>query len=129
MLNTMKIKRPSVIVGIPAYNEEANILFLLNSILAQKQQNFNIMEILVVSDGSTDRTIKLVKSLKNKKIKTFNDLKRLGKGSRINQLIKPHDNFYSLWQALININQLYCSKTYPSKWFSVETIAHLEGFQ
>lgn len=47
---------------------------------------------------------------------------------KINQLISPHDNFYGVWRELIQINQLYCSKTYPSKWFTCETVEHLQRF-
>lgn len=42
--------------------------------------------------------------------------------SKINQLIEPVDNFYLVWQQLIDIEQLYCSHTYPSKWFVVDTL-------
>lgn len=44
---------------------------------------------------------------------------------KINDLIAPQDNFYSLWNELIKINQLYCSKIYPKKWFTVDTMAQL----
>ena len=49
-------KKLTVSVGIPAYDEEANIKSLLEAILQQRQENFILKSIIVVSDGSTDRT-------------------------------------------------------------------------
>ena len=45
---------------------------------------------------------------------------------KINQLAKPVDNFYNVWDQLMKINQLYCSNTYPSKWFAVDTVEQLQ---
>jgi NDP-sugar pyrophosphorylase family protein len=44
---------------------------------------------------------------------------------KINALVKPCDNFYDLWQALIEQQQLYCSNIYPDKWFAVDTVTQL----
>ena len=46
--------------------------------------------------------------------------------AKVNQLIEPADNFYEVWSQLINKNQLYCSHTYPSKWFAVDTMEQLQ---
>jgi NDP-sugar pyrophosphorylase family protein len=46
--------------------------------------------------------------------------------AKINKLISPSDNFYKVWSQLIDINQLYCSHTYPSKWFAVDTVEQLQ---
>jgi glycosyltransferase involved in cell wall biosynthesis len=51
-------KKPLVSVIIPAKNEEANIERLLASI---KNQTYPNIEIIVVDDGSTDKTIKISK--------------------------------------------------------------------
>jgi NDP-sugar pyrophosphorylase family protein len=48
---------------------------------------------------------------------------------KINALIKPADNFYEVWGQLILQKQLYCSHTYPSKWFAVDTIEQLQRLQ
>jgi glycosyltransferase involved in cell wall biosynthesis len=55
-----KTNRPLVSVVIPAYNAEQFITQTLKSVLAQSYKN---LEILVVNDGSTDRTAALVKRL------------------------------------------------------------------
>ena len=46
--------------------------------------------------------------------------------ARINSLITEADNFYQVWSQLIKVGQLYCSHTYPSKWFAVDTLEQLQ---
>lgn len=81
----------SVTIGIPAYNEEANIAYLLRSLLKQKETNFVFKRIIVVSDGSTDNTISQVKSIRDKKIKLIVFKERQGKANAQNEIIK-HTN-------------------------------------
>jgi NDP-sugar pyrophosphorylase family protein len=45
--------------------------------------------------------------------------------AKINSLMEPCDNFYQLWQNLINDRKLCCSNIYPEKWFAVDTLAQL----
>lgn len=86
-------------VGVMAYNEEKNICHILNALLKQdlefenpKIDKFflNIVEIIVVSSGSTDDTDKIVESFMQKypKIKLIKEEKRSGKSSAINLFIK-----------------------------------------
>ncbi|MCJ8278170.1 MAG: glycosyltransferase family 2 protein [Bdellovibrionales bacterium] len=53
-----------VSVLIPAYNEEATILFVINSVV--KTEFSSNFEIIIVDDGSTDQTQKLIEQYKNK---------------------------------------------------------------
>lgn len=46
--------------------------------------------------------------------------------AKINKLAKPAENFYQVWIQLIEQQQLYCSHTYPSKWFAVDTMEQLQ---
>lgn len=74
-------------IGIMAYNEEKNISNLLQELLKQKLSF--VKEIVVVNDGSTDKTAGIVKKfLKNKRIKLINIKKRGGKVSAINHFLK-----------------------------------------
>jgi len=50
---------PLITVAIPVYNEESNISDCLRSILNQTYEN---IEIIVVDDGSTDRTYDIIKN-------------------------------------------------------------------
>jgi len=65
------MKTPKISVIIPAHNEEDTIKNSINSVLNQSFQDF---EIIVVNDGSTDKTRKIVEKLikKDKRIKLLN---------------------------------------------------------
>ncbi len=76
----------SVTIGIPAYNEEANIFYLLNSLIVQKEDGFAIEKILVVSDGSSDKTEEKIEACKDSRITLIAGKKREGKPSRLNQI-------------------------------------------
>jgi len=56
-------KKPTVTVGIPAYNEEENIEYMLRSVLRQHTGNFVLEKIIVISDASKDNTEKIVRSI------------------------------------------------------------------
>lgn len=67
-MNTKNQKKLTVSIGIPAYNEEANIGHLLSALLRQKEENFTLKEIIVVSDGSTDKTESIVRSFNDPRV-------------------------------------------------------------
>lgn len=85
-------------VCIPVHNEEKSLPRLLNWLLQNEQ---DIPEILVVSDGSTDRTNQILKeyaskfAFAKKPFRVFIRPKRLGKTDAINFLLKQarHDVF------------------------------------
>lgn len=80
--------KPSVTVFVSAYNEENNIKNFLNSVLKQSEKNYNLDKIVVISDGSTDKTTNVVESLKSRKIKLIKCKKRIGKSSHLNYIYK-----------------------------------------
>ncbi len=75
-----------ITIGIIAYNEEKNIRALIDSVLRQKQKDFIIQKILVISDGSTDNTVNEVRRIRNKKISLIIKTRRKGKSNRMNAL-------------------------------------------
>src|SRR5258708_3253617 len=81
-------KKLTITIGIPIYNEEKNILKLLKSLLRQKIVQGELEKILVLSDGSTDATDKLVASVKDFRVELISDGKRKGKPVRINELFR-----------------------------------------
>jgi glycosyltransferase involved in cell wall biosynthesis len=74
-------------IGIPVYNEEANIKTLLESVLAQKEDGFIISQIIVSSDGSSDKTVSIARSLKNPKVTVIANPDRRGIARGLNQII------------------------------------------
>lgn len=89
----MKVK-PTVSIFIPAYNEEANIAYLLVSILRQKEFFYKLENIYVVDDGSTDQTANLALKLSQNysNIHLLSGGKRLGKIDRLNQIYKQNES-------------------------------------
>ncbi len=87
-MEEIKNKIYTVTIGIPAYNEEANISYLLDSLLSQKEEGFVIERILVVSDGSSDRTTEIVRGFKDKKVSIIDNKKRNGVAFGQNQIIQ-----------------------------------------
>lgn len=83
------MKKLTVTIGIPAYNEEKNIGRLLKSLSNQKGDDFTLNEIVVLSDGSTDMTNEIVHSQSklNRKIKLLAG-KRMGKSRKISWFAK-----------------------------------------
>lgn len=98
------MKRPTVSVGIAAYNEEKNIKSLISQILGQSEKEWKLKEILIFSDGSTDRTVKEAKKTKSNRLFVFEDKKRRGKSYRINQIFKEaRGDFIVLFDADIKL--------------------------
>lgn len=62
---------PTISVIVPAYNAEQTILETINSVL---QQTFSDFELIVINDGSTDRTLELLSTVKDTRLKIFSYL-------------------------------------------------------
>ena len=60
---------PIVSVVIPAYNAEKTILETIKSVQSQTLHDF---EIILINDGSTDKTVHLVSALAESRLKVFN---------------------------------------------------------
>ena len=82
--------KPSVTIGIPAYNEEKNILHLVNELRRQNHEGYVLERIIVVSDASTDRTDELVRKKSNELLLIRNE-KRLGQSASQNKLAELAD--------------------------------------
>lgn len=77
---------PTVSVGVCAYNEGRNIGSCLESLMAQVLEGFELLEVIVVSSGSTDDTDSVVKGFeaKDPRIRLVRQEGREGKNSAIN---------------------------------------------
>ncbi len=80
--------KPTIVIGIPAYNEEENIYQLIKSLLAQNQKKFFLKEIIVVSDKSSDSTNEIVRSIYDEKVKLVVNIKRKGQALTQNAILK-----------------------------------------
>ncbi len=81
-------KNPSVTICIPAYNEEKEIKGLLESVVAQKTEDYHIDSIIVLSDGSSDQTVSLAKSVHDPRITVIDGKTNNGRITRRNELLR-----------------------------------------
>lgn len=86
----MNERKYTVTIGIPAHNEELNVLNTLQSAIKQKGEHFNLEKIIVISDGSDDKTEAIVKAFaeENQIVELVADQERKGKITRLNQLCR-----------------------------------------
>lgn len=78
---------------IPVYNEEKTIAHVLETIFKIQLPSY---EIIVVNDGSTDETLKKIRSVKNELIKIISHKANQGKGMAIQTGIKAASGKYIL---------------------------------
>jgi len=76
----------TVEVAVSAYNEEQNIAKFLESLLSQREDGFTLNKILVISDGSTDQTAQIARSIDSPKIEVKEYTKRKGQPLRLNKI-------------------------------------------
>lgn len=81
-------KKLTVTIGIPAYNEEANIESLLQEVRKQKLLTVSLEEVIVYSDASADGMLEILKRIKMKSLRVLSGEKRMGKSYAMNQIIK-----------------------------------------
>ncbi len=88
MKRTLKLS-----VLVPIYNEEKTLKEVLQKLLSVS----DVTEVIVVDDGSTDSTPKILAQLKHKKLKTFRK-ENGGKGSALRYALKHATGEYILIQ-------------------------------
>ena len=62
----------------PVYNEEENINRLIENVEKVLKQNFKSYEILLVNDGSTDKSKEILDSVENENVKVIHFEKNCG---------------------------------------------------
>lgn len=80
------MNKPLITIGIPAYNEAANIGKLLADIAAQRLDTYTIGEIIVYSDGSTDDTVRIASEFTAIPVKVIHHERRQGKAFALNTI-------------------------------------------
>ncbi|MBV6623678.1 MAG: glycosyltransferase [Rivularia sp. (in: Bacteria)] len=59
---------PIISVVVPAYNSQSTILETINSVL---EQTFSDFELIVINDGSTDKTLEILATVKDARLKVY----------------------------------------------------------
>lgn len=76
-------KLPAVTVGIPFYNSEATLLDAVRSVFAQTHQDW---ELILLDDGSTDRSLELARSIRDPRVSVYSDGQNRRLAARLNQI-------------------------------------------
>lgn len=82
----------TVTIGIPAYNEESNIGYLISELLKQKNLSYHLEKILVISDGSTDKTADIVREFKDNRITIIDNKIRQGLAQTQNEILQKSES-------------------------------------
>ncbi|MFX1498507.1 MAG: dolichyl-phosphate beta-glucosyltransferase [Promethearchaeota archaeon] len=87
---------------IPAYNEEKRISHFLNTLINFLSENLNHYEIIIINDGSSDKTEQIAQKIQKDKpfIKLINYKKNMGKGFAISRgVLKARGKFIVFMDA------------------------------
>jgi glycosyltransferase involved in cell wall biosynthesis len=76
------MRTPLISVVIPTYNAEAHIQETVRSVLSQDETDF---ELLIVDDASTDNTLKLVRAMRDPRIRIIAGKDNLGRVGNVNR--------------------------------------------
>lgn len=79
------MKVPKISVVMPVYNGEKYLEESITSVLNQTYANF---EFIIINDASTDNSLKIIKSFRDKRIKLVNSKKNLGVAKSLNTGLK-----------------------------------------
>lgn len=128
----------NVTVGIPSFNEEKNILNLLQSVIEQKSEHFQISEI-IISDDSSDDTTRLIEHFATDNsqaaVRCLHHSSRMGVGNAWNEIfhnakgevivmydgdVIPHkDSIHEMLSALDGRVVLSISNSKPTRSVSI----------
>lgn len=72
-----------ITIGIPFYNAESTLLDAVRSVFAQSHENW---ELILIDDGSTDRSLELAESIVDPRIRVVSDGQNKRLPTRLNQI-------------------------------------------
>jgi glycosyltransferase involved in cell wall biosynthesis len=75
----------SITIGIPFYNSERFLADAIRSIFAQTYQDW---ELLLVDDGSTDRSLEIARSVQDSRVRVISDGRNMKLPARLNQIVQ-----------------------------------------
>jgi succinoglycan biosynthesis protein ExoO len=95
---------PKVSVIIPAYNTEAYIAKAIESAL---EQTLTELEVIIVDDGSSDKTLEIAKSFTDQRLKVIVNQQNLGVSAARNRALKAAQGE---WIAILDSDDWYASE-------------------
>lgn len=89
----------SLSIIVPAYNEEKTIIKVLENVRNTKFDSAKVKyEVIVINDGSQDKTLHLLENNKNLYDVLINNLKNMGKGYSVKEALKKCTGEYIIFQ-------------------------------
>lgn len=79
----MSIKLPPISIGIPFFNAERFLLDAIRSVFAQTHQDW---ELILMDDGSTDRSLNIARSIDDSRVRVYSDGKNKKLAARLNEI-------------------------------------------
>ncbi len=80
----MHVDFPAVTIGIPFFNAQDTLLDAVRSVFAQTHTNW---ELILIDDGSRDRSLELARSLVDPRVRVISDGTNRGLPARLNQIV------------------------------------------
>lgn len=74
---------PGVSVGLPFYNAASTLADAIRSVFAQTYQDW---ELLLVDDGSSDRSLEIARAVKDARVRVLSDGRNKGLAARLNEI-------------------------------------------
>ena len=74
---------PPVSIGLPFYNSEQFLLDAIKSVFAQTHQEW---ELILVDDGSTDKSLDIARSIDDPRVRVYSDGKNKRLATRLNEI-------------------------------------------
>src|SRR5258708_4851444 len=86
------MKKITVTVAIPAYNEDENINTIIVSLFSQSVKQIFLKDIVIYTDGSTDQTVNSIKKLQKQfpKLQLREGKANKGKLYRLNEIFRDN---------------------------------------
>ena len=78
-------RAPFVSIGIPFYNAEATLLDAVRSVFAQTHPNW---ELILLDDGSTDRSLEVARSIDDPRVRVYSDGRNKRLAARLNEIVR-----------------------------------------
>lgn len=73
-----------VTIGLPFFNAEADLRDAIRSVFAQTHQDW---ELILVDDGSTDRSLEIARAVRDPRVRVVSDGRNLRLAGRLNQIV------------------------------------------
>ncbi len=81
-----------VSIGIPFYNNEQTLVDTIRSVFAQTYQGW---ELILVDDGSSDRSLEIARSVDDERVRVITDGQNKKLPARLNQIAQGYGQFCS----------------------------------